>query len=86
LKQEKEGNNEIVGAIIVTSVKTTWISLPCQMTSNFSIDRDSQITSVADMGDENQIETHPIRSLSPLFLHEENPAEAIVSINAGHCY
>jgi hypothetical protein len=34
LKHEKEGNNKILGVIIVTDVKTTWISLPSEIMLN----------------------------------------------------
>jgi hypothetical protein len=56
LKQEKEGNNEILGVIIVTEVKTTWISLPSEMMLN---PRSRSIENV----ELNQIETVSIRSL-----------------------
>jgi hypothetical protein len=60
------------------------LSLRDHAQRKISINREYRIIRVAHIGDENQIGTGPIRSLSPEFVHENSPRSLMLGIDAEH--
>jgi hypothetical protein len=86
MKQDTEGNNEILGVIIMTLVNNLSVFLSYRAQPKISIDCQRRIISATDMGDENQIETGAIISLSPCSCRMSANAHCIELTLSGESY